>query len=111
MQANTLPNNSALAEQQVLKAFDSWAQRTRLSVTSITPQWKHDADNYVTLECRVDASGTLDRLSQFLYEIERDPMALKVEQVEITAKDKTGSLLTLGLQVSGLVLTPDEKRK
>ena len=40
---------------------------TRLA---ITPQWKSDSDDYMTLVCRVDASGTLWRLSRFIYDLE-----------------------------------------
>jgi Tfp pilus assembly protein PilO len=104
-QSNTLPNDTSAAEQQVLKAFDRWAQQSRVSVTSFTPQWKRDSEDYMTLECRVDASGNLQTLSQFLYNIEKDPMALQLESVEITARDKAGQQLALGLQISGLTLT------
>jgi Tfp pilus assembly protein PilO len=108
-QANTLPNDTSAAEQQVFKAFDRWAQQSRVSVTSLTPQWKQDADEYMTLECRVDASGNMGALSQFLYNIEKDPMALQLESVEITARDKAGQQLALGLRISSLALTPGGK--
>jgi Tfp pilus assembly protein PilO len=111
MRTNTLPNNPSLAEQQVLKAFDQWSQESRVSVTSITPQWKHDADDYMTLGCRVEASGNLASLSRFLYEIEKDPMALRLDSMEITARDKDGQQLALGLQISGLVLNSPEGSK
>ncbi len=106
MRDHTLPSNPSLAEQQLLRAFDSWAQRSRVSITSIMPQWKQDADEYKTLECRVDAAGDLESLSQFLYNVERDPMALKIESVELTARDNNGRQLTLAMQISGLVLAP-----
>jgi hypothetical protein len=111
MRTNTLPNNPSLAEQQVLKAFDRWAQESRISVTSISPQWKHDNDDFITLQCRVEASGNLQTVSRFLYDLERDPMALKLESVEISSRDNDGQQLALGLQVSGLVLTPQEQRQ
>ena len=110
MRTNTLPNNPSMAEQQVLRAFDRWSQDSRISITSISPQWKHDADEYMTLQCRVEAAGTLNTLSRFLYDVEKDPMALKLEIVELSARDAEGQQLALGLQVSGLVLTPQEKR-
>jgi hypothetical protein len=109
MKDNTLPSNPSLAEQQMLKAFDNWSRRSRVSITSILPQWKHDADDYMTLQCRVDAAGDLETLSQFIYDIESDPMALKVESVELTSRDNNGQQLTLGMQISGLVLTPQPK--
>jgi hypothetical protein len=105
MRSNTLPDNASLAEQQVLAAFDKWSQDARISVNSITPQWKRDSDDYTTLECRVDASGSVGTLGRFIYNIEKDPMALKIESVEITARDKEGQQLSLGLQLSGLVLS------
>lgn len=106
MRANTLPENSSLAEQQVLKAIDSWAQECRVNITGITPQWKRDTDDYRTLGCRVDAAGDLAALSRFLYAVEKSPLALKLESVELVAADTAGQELTLGLRISGLVLTP-----
>lgn len=105
-QANALPNNTSLAEQQLLKAFDAWSQDSRASITGLTPQWKHAADDYMTLECHVDASGSLSALVHLLYDIEKGPMALKLETVDLRSRDDAGQELTLGLLVSGLVLTP-----
>ena len=105
MQTNALPNNNSEAEQKVLGSFDKWSQDARISVNSITPQWKSERDDeYRTLECRVDAAGTVGTLAKFLFNVERDAMALKIESVEITSRDKDGQNLSLGLQISGLVL-------
>lgn len=109
MVRNALPNNNSAAEQQVFKAIDTWAQNSGVAIAAITPQWKHDSDDYMTFECRVDAAGDLGRLSRFLYSVERDPMALKLELVELGARDKEGQQLSLGLQLSGLVLTPQKQ--
>jgi hypothetical protein len=109
MTSNALPNNSSAAEQQVYKAIDLWAQNSGVAVSAITPQWKHDSDDYMTFECRVDAAGDLGKLSRFLYSVERDPMALKLELVELGARDKEGQQLSLGLQLSGLVLTSQKQ--
>jgi len=110
MRTNTLPGNTSLAEQQVLKAFDNWSRESGATITGIMPQWKNDSDDYMTLNCRVEASGNLGTLSQFLYDVEKDPMALKLESVELSARDTTGQQLTLGLQISGLVLGSQPKR-
>jgi hypothetical protein len=104
MSHNALPNNTSAAEQQVYQAIDLWAQNSGVALSAITPQWKHDSDDYMTFECRVDAAGDLGKLSHFLYSVERDPMALKLELVELGARDKEGQQLSLGLQLSGLVL-------
>ena len=93
-----------MAEGRLLGAFDGWSRESRVSIMSIKPQWKRSDDDFMTLECRVDASGTLATITRFLYEIEHNPLALKVESVELNSRDTTGAQLTLGLQVSGLVL-------
>jgi hypothetical protein len=107
--SETLPNNTSAAEQQVISSLDYWAQDSRVAITSITPQWKQDSDDYKTYDCRLEAFGTLQTLTQFLYDMESDPMALKLESIELGSRDKDGQQLTLGLSLSGLVLTPQAK--
>ena len=97
------------AEQQVFRAIDSWAQDTGVTINAITPQWKHDSDDYITYDCRVDATGDISRLSRFLYRAEREPLALRMEGVELTARDKDGQQLALALQLNGLLLNPPQK--
>lgn len=109
MSGKTLTNETSAAEQQVFQAIDTWAQNTGVIINAITPQWKHDSDDYMTYECRIDATGDIDRLSRFLYRVEREPMALKFESIELSARDKEGRQLSLGLQISALVLNPPPK--
>ncbi|HEY2082713.1 MAG TPA: hypothetical protein VGI88_07985 [Verrucomicrobiae bacterium] len=112
MQASTLTNNTTLAEQQLFTGLNRWSQLSGITINTVTPQWKQGSDPaYKTIECRVDASGSIDRVSQFLYDLEKDPMALKLESVELSSRDNTGMQLALGVQISGLVLTPNEKPK
>jgi hypothetical protein len=108
MRTNMLANDVSLAEQQILKAFERWTSESRIAVTAIKPQWKRANREYMTLECRVDASGTLDTITRFLYNVEKDPLAVRVESVELAARDTTGGQFSLALQVSGLVLQPQE---
>ena len=109
IQAATLSNNTSVAEQQLYKGIDRWSEVSGVTISSITPQSKQPSDDYKTIECRVDASGSIDRVCQFLYELEMDPMALKLQGIELTASDGTGQTIGLGVQISGLVLTPKGK--
>jgi hypothetical protein len=111
MRTNTLPIDESLAEEQVLKAFRKWERDSRVTITSISPQAKHDSDEYTTIQCRIEASGNIDSMNHFLYDLERDPMALKLELVELSAHDTEGQQLLLGLQVSGLILTPPTQKQ
>lgn len=109
MERNALTNNTSAAEQQLFGAIDSWRQDSRVVINGATPQWRHDADDYMTFQCRMDASGNLPTLSKFLYDIEKDPMGLKLDSIEISARDKEGQQLVLALQLSALVLTPPSR--
>jgi Tfp pilus assembly protein PilO len=105
MRENALPANTSLAENQVITAFNAWSRSSGAEITSVLPQWKSDSTNYMTLNCRVEATGSLGELSQFIYQVEKGPIPLKADSVELSAHDATGQQLTLGLQLSGLALT------
>ncbi len=109
MRTNTLPNVASMAEAQFFRASGRWERDSQISITSTKPQWKRNDDNYMTYECRFDATGDLQKITRFLYDVEKDPMALKIDSVEIASRDSNGQLLTLGLTVSGLLLNPPEQ--
>jgi Tfp pilus assembly protein PilO len=104
MRANALPPDTSLAAQQVINALDNWSRASTAEVESIMPQWKNDSTNYMTYNCHVQARGTMGSLSQFIYEIEKGPMALKLDSVQLDSHDDAGQQLTLDLQISGLAL-------
>jgi hypothetical protein len=108
MRSNTLPPNLSAAEDEVFKAFYRWSEESQISISSIKSQWKRNADDYMVLECRADGFGTIDTIAHFLYEMERDPLALRVESVEVSARDNNGQQLSLALQLTGLLLSPED---
>jgi Tfp pilus assembly protein PilO len=110
MQTNALPANTSLAEQQLFKSVDDWSRSSGAEVTSLMPQWKNDDTNYMTLTCRVETAGDLGALSKFLYDVERGPVALRLDSLEITERDKDGQELTMSAEINGLaLLQPDKK--
>ena len=110
MTANALPANTSLAEQKLLTAVDGWSRSSGAEVTSLMPQWKNESTNYLTLTCRVETSGDLGALSKFLYVLERGPMALRLDSLELGAHDKDGQQMTLSTEINGLaLLQPDKK--
>ncbi|HKX61799.1 MAG TPA: hypothetical protein VJS65_08140 [Verrucomicrobiae bacterium] len=108
MRTNTLPDDVSAAENLVLKAFERWSDESRISISGIKPQWKRTTEDYMTLECRADAFGSIHALTRFLYSLEKDPLALRVESVEINSRDENGQQLALAIQVTGLLLNPQE---
>ena len=109
MRTNTLTNVKSEAESQMLKAFERWSKDGGVSVSSIRPQWKEAEEDYKTLECRADVGGSISTIAHFLYLVERDPLGVKVDSVELSARNNEGSQLSLVVQVSGLLLNPPKK--
>ena len=104
---STLPISASQAEKELFAAFEKWSSDSRVSISSVRPQWKKGAsDDYSVLECRVDAAGTLPVLAKFLYNIENSPMAVRTESVELTARDNSGEQIALGLLISAVRLAP-----
>jgi Tfp pilus assembly protein PilO len=110
MRANALPASTSQAEQKVFTALTAWSRESGAAITSIMPQWKNDATNYMTLSCRVETAGDLAALSKFIYDIEKGPLALRLDSVELSSHDNNGQMMTLGLEVNGLALIPQDKK-
>jgi hypothetical protein len=111
MQTQALPKDPAQAEQELISAFDRWGRSSSVELASIKPQWKRGTgDRHSLLECRVDANGSLATLTRFLHEVEKSPLALRIESIELTTRDATGQKLSLALLVSGLRLSPLERK-
>lgn len=109
MRTNSLPQEESEAENQVVRAFDDWSQASQIGIGSIKTQLKPKDDSHMTVECRVDAFGSLQTVTSFLYDIEKDAMAVKVEDIELTSRESDGRQINLGLQVSVLLLKTAQK--
>jgi hypothetical protein len=73
------------------------------------PQWKGDETAYQVLRCRLETSGSLSSLTQFLQRLEEGPLAVKLDSLQLMSRDPSGRQMTLGLQINGLVLNPPAK--
>ena len=96
-------------ESQLQKAFERWSREAGVTVSSTRLQWKEAEEDFKTLECRADLAGGLPALAHFLYQVERDPLGVKVDTLELTARNTEGSQLALVLQISGVLLNPPKK--
>jgi hypothetical protein len=104
MRTNALDSNPTAAERQLFTEFDHWVKQSGATEGSFRPQLQETDDNYSTVDCRADVSGDLQTLLHFFYNMEKDPLGVKIESFELTSRDDNGRQLTLGLDLSGLVL-------
>ena len=104
MRTNALPATTSEAEHQLLTALTGWSRASGAEITSIMPQWKNEGTNYLTLACRVETAGDLGALSKFIYDVEKGPLALRLDSMELSSHDNAGQQMTLGLEINGLAL-------
>ncbi len=110
MQRDSLPESVSQAENQVLKSFDQWINKSEINLVSLKPQWKtFEDEEYKTLECRAIAQGGIEEVARFLYELERDDLSIKVENMELTSRDEQGQSLMLEIIVSGVQFEADKE--
>lgn len=94
-----LADDLSSAESDVFKSIARWAQQSRVSFTSLSPDWRAH-EGYDTYECRATAMGDQASLARLLYEIEADPLPAHVQECEISARDAQGKQLLLTLRFS-----------
>ena len=104
MQTNALSSDSTVAERELFTAFDRWVGTSGVTEGSFRPQLHETDTNYTTIECRADVTGNMEGILRFLYEMGKDPMGVKLDSCELTAKDDTGKQLALTMDLSGLIL-------
>ncbi len=93
-------DNSA-GEAEVYKALGRWGTRSRVSFTSLTPNWRqHEEGGYDTFECRVTATGDQASIGRLIYEIEVDPLPARIEECELNTRDALGKQLTMTMRFS-----------
>ena len=100
MQRANLPADMSSGENDVYKALARWTSESRVSFTSLTPQWRNHDEGYATFECRATAVGEQAALARLVYEIETDPLPARIEECELTARDAQGKQLALTLRFS-----------
>lgn len=109
MKEGALPANSSEAESQVFQSVERWKQASRISFTGFTPQRRRASEDHTALEYRADGFGDLQAISQFIYGLERDPLPLRVEDLQITSRDDLGQQLTIQVRFSGLLLEDNSR--
>ena len=104
MKRRALPTEVSLAEDRVLKSVERWSQSSGLGLTSMKPRWDRSEEDFAELEFAAFAAGGIHTIAQFLYELEKDPLAVKVDRIDMNARDDTGDELSLSLRFSVLAL-------
>lgn len=101
---DNLNSINSIAEDAVLRAIENWMDDSGILLTSIKPQWQNHEDRYKTYDVRLVAEGTMREAVEFVHAIESDELPLKIEQLELYSREKTGQLISVSVHFTGLQL-------
>lgn len=104
LQRDDLNENRSAAEQVVLEAVQKWREESRVKSSGSKPQWKEFDERYQTYNLRLSVEGSIREIAKFIHIVESDPLPMKVEELEIAARDKSGEDLSLSIHISGIQL-------
>jgi hypothetical protein len=110
MRANALPASRSESESAVLNRVDEWSRAARLKPSQILPRWTAE-DDHARLNCRLEATGDMEAVMRFLYDLDGEQLALRVESFDLSTLDKQGRNLQLDLTLSGLELPRKEEAR
>jgi hypothetical protein len=117
IQRRALPAVQSRAENLVFDSVDAWAGEAGVDVVSIKPRpvkielkdvqssfGKEEA--YPAIEFRASARGSLQNIAHFLWLMETDPLALRIDEVEITPRDESMANISVNIRFDGLMMEP-----
>jgi Tfp pilus assembly protein PilO len=103
-----LPADLSAAEGAVLKSVDRWANEVRLSIAMIKPREKKDKEDRPQLEFSASARGSLESIARFLYILETAPLGLRLEEIELTEREKDRGGMAAEIRFNGLLMALEE---
>ncbi len=106
-----LPADHSLGENNVMKAIARWVRESRVTCSALTPQWQTPEKEFQLLEMRVSLTGDQGALFRFLYELEIDPLPVRLKTCEFSTRDDKGRQLMLNVTFTALALGPTERSK
>jgi len=99
-----LNSTDSIAQAQVLRAIENWTDDSEISVQLDKGEWRNHEDRYQTYDVRLVAEGTMQDAVEFIHAIESDKLPLKIEQLELASREKTGKLINVSVHFTGLQL-------
>ena len=87
---------------EVLRARVNWTGDSGISFQSEKGEWRNHDDRYQTYDVRLVAEGTMREVVEFVHAIESDALPLKIEQLELASREKTGQLISVSVHFTGL---------
>lgn len=107
MKMHALQEDRSASESEIFTSIDDWSRSARLKTSRIIPNWR-DEEDHSKLSFRVEATGDMEAVMRFLFDLDGGQLALRVESFDLASLDKRGRNLALDLTLSGLELPKEQ---
>jgi len=101
--------NEVEAESKVGRALDKWSQMSRLTLSSVKPERLASDQGLKEMTFVVVGTGTLDAVAQFLWQIERAPLPIKIKDMQLGSSNESGQSMSVQLRLSALCWDTKQK--
>jgi len=98
----TLRSDASTIEGELLHLLQGWQQKAGLGNASFQRVQAMNERGFMHLRFHVAAVGSLPSVAMLLYEVERSPIPLRVDDVQVTPKRESGDELQVQITVSTL---------
>ncbi|MFC1764533.1 hypothetical protein ACFL6U_21005 [Planctomycetota bacterium] len=100
---------SSESESHVLNALDRWSQETGLTLSSVKPlRITKVKGSLHEISFAVAGSGSLQATSEFMWQIEKAPLPLRILDLQMGSANESGTEMSVQLNISALTII-DEK--
>ena len=104
-----LPSTASEADSRTLAAINQWANETGLELVSVKPEYQRSDEILVPVIFRVSATGNIQSIAKFIWQVETAAMPVCVEGMQISQHTKSKGSLSLQMGLSSLYRQPIKK--
>lgn len=111
MQQDGLSGNIEVIEGLLFRRLEESSQRSRLLIDSIQPERLMKEGRIGQIEFMVSATGTMDAVTRFLWDIEMAEIPVKIDSLQLSSNNENATQMSLQLTLSSIYLIEEEKQE
>jgi hypothetical protein len=109
-EGGSLKNDVGAASFQVQTLLQQWVAESKMNLNSLSEQRRTADDKFVQIGVQCTATGSMAALTRLLWRIERAPVLLRINGIEIKPKKEGVDLLQVTMTISTLSIDPDKDK-
>ncbi len=107
-----LGTGAPAAESRMLHAIRDWAQEAELNLSSVKHERTELERQFQKITWRAAGTGSMAAVSRFLFRIEESPLAVRISDLQVGARQEGSDALAIQVGISTLCMTarPEQEK-